>query len=154
VLALLEQLVAAFRVMHPKADIRHVHRVLWRLRMGARPVREIDKRLLTTDELVRIGTLMMDEAEAMPKHGRVAAKCHRDGALIAAGAQCPLRLRNWLMARIDQHLLFDEHGGATMSFAADEMKGRRAVEFSLPWEIALKLRRYVEYFRPLLLKPG
>ncbi len=151
VLANLSQVVAAVRLMDPKADLRDANRAIVRFASEVRPVRSVDDRLLSPVELISIGETMMAEADERPVHARWRAHLYRNGALIMAAALCPLRLRNWMMMRIDQHL---DLATGRVSFKAHEMKRKRDMEFLLPPELLPPLRRYIEHFRPLLMKPG
>ena len=151
VLAHFSQVVAAVRLMYPDADLRDANAAISRFAGEVRPVRSIEDRLCNPVELIAIGKSMMAEAEAKAVHGKSAARQFRTGALIMAAALCPLRHRNWRMMVIGQHL--DLESGRVF-FKATEMKRKREMEFHLPPELLQPLRRYVDHYRPLLLRSG
>ncbi len=153
VFLIFSSLSRAIRLMDPKADRKLLSKVLRRLGRLSKPTREIDKRLISPIELLEVADQMMKEAEACPVQGKKSAVLARNSVLIKGGALCPLRRKNWLQIVIGKHLRFEGDGGV-LSFAGHEMKSKRRFEVSLPSAFAAVLQRYIDYFRPRLLRPG
>lgn len=128
------------------ADLRNATRSLWR---WAKPA---DKRarLIPADELSAFGLDLMVEADRQ-KLGRRPASLHQDGLMIALLAARPLRRRNLASIELGRHL---ERQGEDywLSFPAQEMKNRRALEFTLPRNLVAPLESHLGVYRPLLLK--
>ena len=152
-LAQLQAIVGAVRLMEPAADLTEVNKIIHRLQRTARPTRRLDDRLLSPPELVQIGNDLMDEADAAACPEFAQARSYMIGALIQGAALCPLRLRNWRMMRLGEHLLLSDTS-ALVRFSSAEMKGRRAVEFELPTDYVPRITKYLEQYRPLLLRSG
>jgi integrase len=151
VLANLSQLIAAIRLMYPKADLQDANTAAQRLASLVRPVRPVETRLLTPIQSKAIGEAMMAEADQQRVRKKATARLFRTGALILASAMCPLRHRNWRMMRIAEHIDLDT---GQVSLKAAEMKRKRPMEFRVPPEVLQALQRFAEHYRPLLLKPG
>ena len=155
--SLIGQARDAVRYMRPQSDLSEVNQILVRLQTVAKPAREVQSRLVPPEKLISLGEQMMAEAEAEALNiggiDRNTAKKFRTGAMLVVGALCPLRLRNWQMAILDQHVTLEVNGTGRMQFAADEMKGKFALEFELPDDCARVLLKYVERFRPHLMDP-
>ena len=141
-------LLTAAEAMAPErsfADLRNATRSLWR---WAKPA---DKRtrLVPAGELSALGYDLMAEADRR-KLGSRPATLHQDGLMIALLAARPLRRRNLASIELGRHL---ERQGEEywLSFPAQEMKNRRALEFPLPRNLAVPLERHLVVYRPLLL---
>jgi integrase len=76
---------------------------------------------------------------------------YRDGLMIGLLALCPLRLQNLAAIVIGQHLDF-EAGWARLSFTAEEMKGKHALEFDVPALLQGRLDFYLSTVLPLLYR--
>jgi hypothetical protein len=152
VIAILTQLTGALRAMYPTADLHYLNVIADRLRRDVRAVRPVDERLISPIELIKIGTSIMRQVDAAPQGTKWAEATYRAGFLIVAGSLFPIRLRNWQMMIIGQHI--DLENGR-IRFTASEMKSKKKpFEASLPPEVLAPLMRYVEVYRSNLLAPG
>ncbi len=149
-LAILTQLTGALRLMFPDADLRYLNKVAARMAMTAVPARSVEPRLVDPISLIRIGVEMMVEVLTGRRPGLWDCNRFRTGALINAAAQFPLRLGNWQMMIIGQHVDLDT---GRVSFTAKEMKRKKPFEGKLPPEVLIPLRIYVDRFRSGLLDP-
>lgn len=73
--------------------------------------------------------------------------------MIALLARRPLRLKNFVVATIDGHLVVRKTGYALI-FSAAEMKNRQAYENTIPAGLIGRLERYVTFWRSILLTRG
>ena len=71
--------------------------------------------------------------------------------MIAVLALCPLRLENLAAIRIGQHLTFGS-ARPRFVFAAEEMKGRRSLEFDVPTVLHEDLAFYLSDIHPTLYR--
>ncbi len=138
------------RVMDPTADRTTIKKVISRLANSARPIRDIESRMLTPIEARAVGEQMMDEADLLEGQSTRSAVLHRNGLLIAGGALYALRRENWRIIVVGKHLKLL---GATghLEFDEQDMKGRRRFGFELGSEYVARLNRHIEHFRPRLL---
>jgi integrase/recombinase XerD len=152
VLSRIRELNDALRVMAPESDWGWLRRLYCAFNTRVHPVRDKLSRLRPTDELVVLGERLMDEAEAAQtrSEGRQAV-CYRDGLMIMLLAYRPVRLKNLVMMRIGQHLV--KAGGRwQILFASEETKSRRAFEGPLPKALEHRLERYLDHYRPVLMR--
>lgn len=152
VLMIFASLSRSIWLMDPRVDRELLFKIIRRLAHLSKPTREIDERLISPIELLETADEMMKEAEACPVQGKKSAVLARNSVVIMGGALCPLRRKNWLQVVIGKHLRF-EGDVAVLSFESRDMKGKRIFEVSLPAELAKVLRRYIDHFRPRLLRP-
>lgn len=146
--AIITQLTGALRLMIPSADLHYLTTVGARMTKGIKPVRAIDQRLLDPIGLIRVGMETMQEVETRPQPGCWDSHQYRVGALINAAAQFPLRLGNWQMMRIGQHIDLDT---GRISFTAKEMKRKKPFEGTLSPEALKPIRNYVFRYRSKLI---
>ena len=108
-------------------------------------------RLRPVGELDELGQRLMDEAESADWSARRRAVHFRDGLTIALLACRPVRLKNLAAMRLGRHLLKE---GATwqMLFDTLETKTHASYEGKFPAMLALRLERYLEVHRPVLLR--
>jgi integrase/recombinase XerD len=152
VLTQLRHLSAVIAVMDPKADRSLLNLALSRLTPGARPVRDKRGRLASPLALLGVGQKLMAGWRRRPAHDpRLNAMDYRDGFMISLLALCPLRLENLAAIRIGQHLTFDS-GRPRLAFAADEMKGKRSLEFDVPAALQAELALYLSDIHPMLYR--
>ena len=152
VLTQLGHLSAAIAVMDPTADRSLLKLALSRLTRGARPVRDKKSRLISPLVLLGLGQKLMADWQSRPAHDpRLNAMDYRDGLMIAFLALCPLRLENLAAIRIRQHLTFDS-GRPRLAFAADEMKGKRPLEFDVPAVLHEELALYLGDIHTMLYR--
>jgi integrase len=93
--------------------------------------------------------LMMEWQSRSAHDPRLNAMDYRDGLMIALLTLCPLRLENLAAIVIGQHLTFGS-GRPRLVFAAEEMKGKRPLEFDLPVILQAKLAFYFSNVHPML----
>jgi integrase/recombinase XerD len=119
------------------------------LHFSAIPLRSKADRVEDWWELVQLGFDLMAEAETLADLAK-AADLYRDGLIIALLVLRPFRRRNFHGIIIGRHLL---RAGDSwrFEFAADETKGRRAVEKSFPASLVVPMKRYLKLHRPKLL---
>jgi hypothetical protein len=154
-----QELYDAVRVMAPAVD--GAHRWDWlatavkNLRLMARPSKNKRTRLQPADALERLGRDLMAEAEA-PARGRgltdlQRALAYRDGLMIALLIRRPLRILNFHALRLGKSLII-RATSASIAFRAEETKGHRPIEAPVPEPLFGALMRYVDRYRPLLLR--
>ena len=144
----LEQVVRAFA---PAGDWRWLRRLVNRLFLRARPVRDKRARLRPPDEVFAAGLDLMQEAETgtFTSAGKQAL-AFRDGLLLALlGSRAP-RVGNVAAMDIQRHL---QPSGEIwiLRFASTEMKNGQPFEVPLPRELTAPLVRYLEHWRLVLL---
>jgi len=152
VLTQLGYLSAAIAVMDPTVDRSLLKLALSRLTRGARPVRDKKSRLISPLVLLGLSQKLMADWQSRPAHDpRLNAMDYRDGFMIAVLALCPLRLENLAAIRIGQHLTFGS-ARPRFVFAAEEMKGRRSLEFDVPTVLHEDLAFYLSDIHPTLYR--
>jgi integrase/recombinase XerD len=152
VLTQLRHLSSAIAAMDPTTDRRLLKLALSRLTPGARPVRDKRGRLVSPLVLLGLGQKLMAEWQARPVHDpRLNAMDYRDGLMIAHLALCPIRLENLAAVVIGRHLTFDS-GRPRLAFTADEMKGKRPLEFDMPAVLQARLAFYLSDIHPMLYR--
>jgi integrase/recombinase XerD len=115
-------------------------------------VRDKRGRLVSPLVLLRLGQKLMAKWQSRPAHDpRLNAMDYRDGFMIALLALCPLRLENLAAVVIGQHLTFASER-PRLAFTADEMKGRRSLEFDVPTALHVKLAFYLTDIHPMLYR--
>ena len=103
------------------------------------------------DELVALGHRLMEEAETEVGLLRMRrAVRFRDGLMIGLLAYRPVRQKNFTSMRLGHHLT--KVGGCwQILFAANETKTRVPYEATFPAALALRLERYLDCHRPVLM---
>jgi integrase/recombinase XerD len=146
ILARLQELDSAAKVMGPNQSWRFINRIASRIRASHRPVR--DKRnLKLTDELLDLGIALMKNAES--EKGCSAAISFRDGLLIAFLALVPLRRRNFAGVLLGQNLV-EINGHWIVVLDAEETKTHASHEMDLPDILVEPLQIYLREHRPRL----
>jgi integrase len=147
---ILQALSRAFSAMAPETNRTTLHQILTRMKRRTRLSRDLRGRLIDPVSLMAVANAMMDEADAS-KLGVKAAVLFRNGAIIMGAAVCPLRRDAWGKIRIGRHLRL-VGGRGWVTFEAGELKAtKRPFEAELPAEFAIRVRRYITHYRPLLL---
>ena len=142
----------AIRAMVPDADWSWLQQVVNRLRRAVTPVRRVEHRLRPAQEIYAGGLRLMDEAERRtPRLQTDQSSWFRDGLMVALLIARPLRVRNFGSIELGRHL-FEIDDSYWLSFAAEEMKNRRPLEFPLPDDLRPHLDRYLTRHRPKLLQ--
>jgi integrase/recombinase XerD len=114
------------------------------------PTRKKVSRLVSTVVLLELGQKLMTGWQARRAHDRrLNAMDYRDGLMVAFLALCPVRLDNLAHMQIDRHLRF--YGEiARVTFAAQEMKAGRPLEFDWPDVLRPALDYYLSHVHPML----
>ena len=90
--------------------------------------------------------------QARPAHDpRLNAMDYRNGLMMALLALCPLRLENLAAIVIGQHFTLDLER-PRLVFTAEEMKGKRPLEFDVPAVLQARLAFYLSDIHPLLYR--
>jgi integrase len=149
----LQGLGNVLRVIDPTEDVRFLGRAAGRIASGAKRARDLNPRLRPPIEVLRLGLDLMASAEdpdsGLPEADR--AYAFRDGLLIALWANRALRVANLAAIELDRTLL-RVGGRHRMVFDHDEMKGARPFSCMWPPKLEAALQRYLETYRPCLLR--
>lgn len=146
VLARLQELGAAARVMDPRRDWSFINRLAARVRARNKPARDKTCHRLS-HELVDLGLRLM--AGAGPSGSLMGAIQHRDGLIIALLALVPLRRRNLADLELGRSLIAN---GDTflIVFAERETKTGAPLELLLPDILKGPMRDHIDLWRPVL----
>lgn len=148
----LAELSAVVSTFAPDRDWQWLWRVVDRFRRSAKPKIHKASRLVPASDIYQFGISQMDTVvRATKQRGVFKAVGFRDGLMIALLAARPIRRSNLVSIRIDHHLL-RLNNRWKLSFEAAEMKNRRPMEIALPDQLSVYLERYLNDWRPLLLR--
>jgi len=159
----IQELYDCVRVMTPEIPKSHwewLKNAWMNLRNDAYPVRNKLLRLKEADQLEALGFKLMQQAETAQirdyhqKSGLTEiqrALMYRDGLMIALLIRRPFRIENFYSLSIGINFLIDDTGSSFV-FHADKMKGKRTMSVPFPSNLNASLKRYLDYFRPILLK--
>jgi integrase/recombinase XerD len=151
ILARLQELGEAAKVMGPGANWRFINAVSSKIRAHHKPARD-KANLRLSDELLDLGLRLIDRATKT--EGIPAAILHRDGLMIALLALVPLRRRNMAGLRLDRNLI-DVGDSWLIALDASETKTHAALEIMWPDELLDPFGIYLAVHRPLLVSlPG
>jgi site-specific recombinase XerD len=150
--ARVQQLGNAMRAMAEGQDWKWITRAAGRIRSRAASVRNKRAHLQSPDRLLELGIGVMEAIEDAPtvRPGDAATR-YRNGLIIALLALRPMRSRNLLMIRTNEHLVRTGDSYRVV-FAAHETKNGRPLEFSWPEDLVPYLERYLGHYRPVLLR--
>jgi len=147
-----QELGDAMRAIAPDRDWRWLLRAAGRIRAGTLPVQDKRGRLRPIGELAGEGDRMMAEADADQSGSALwRATLYRDGLLMAFLAFHPMRLRNLASLRIGHQIKVDGDQ-ILINLTRSETKGRREYEAVLTPRLGKALLRYLDHYRPVLLK--
>ena len=150
----IQRLYLVVKAIQQDADLEWLKNPVARLLNRAGPVRNKTPMLVDSFRLFEAGLTLMAEAEISDiPNPRVRAVNYRDGLMIALLAVRPVRLGNLSSIRLGTHLQIDGNA-AWVSFAAEEVKTRNALEFPWPDELMEHLTTYLTVHRPVLLDTG
>ena len=142
----------AIRVMEPEADRDLVKDLAAKLHAREEPVRAKHTRIMHPDDLLSGALRFLDDVPNRNFRGEVSqAGKYRDGLVIACLACRPIRLENLTSIIIGRHLTADGNHWLC-SFEAGEMKDDQPLSFRFPDHLTPYLDRYLEGYRPVLLK--
>ena len=155
----IQELYDAIRVMAPERDWIWLKMAQQNLRSRAKPENDKLARLQTADKLEDLGFSLMAEAETAacwkdhdgrPMTLLQRALAFRDGLMIALLVHRPFRMKNFVSLAIGKTLVIDGDA-ASFAFPSAEMKGKRPIDAAFPKSLLSGLRRYLDYYRPILL---
>jgi len=145
-------LAEALRVMAPGVDFPDVKRARNRLKAMAVPTRDKRSKIVSSERLVQLGLKLINEAETGTFSREAGRACtYRDGLMILLLACRPLRRANFAIMQIGVHLtkLNDAY---QLTYDETETKGQRHYSSVVSREITPFIDRYLERYRPVLLK--
>jgi integrase/recombinase XerD len=155
----IQELYDAIRVMAPEQDWSWLKMAQRNLRSRAKPENDKLARLQPADKLEDLGLSLMTEAETAAYWNDHSdrgitllqrALAFRDGLMIALLIRRPFRIKNFVSLAIGETLVIED-GAASFAFLASEVKGKRPVDVAFPKSLMSALKRYVDYYRPILL---
>lgn len=151
---ILKSLGEMLRVTTNTHDHHWIGRAASRLQARATSSKNKRARMKSPDQLVSLGVSLMKQADLLLATApRRAAILFRDGLIIALMAYRPLRIHNFTMIVLGQHLVQRE-GGRWLVFTASETKPRTALECPFPSFLEASLDRYLEIYRPFMIANG
>lgn len=148
ILARLQELCEAAKVMGSDRDWRFINAIASRIRARHVPVRG-KQNLKLSNELFDLGCSLM--AQASSQSGWRRAVLYRNGLLIAFLALVPLRRRNITSLRLDRNLV-QLNSRWSISIDTNESKTHAPIELDLPELLIGPLQEYLREHRPLLVR--
>jgi integrase/recombinase XerD len=147
-----QELFDAVRVMVPDLDWSWLKMTSIQARRRARPSRNKIERLRSASDIEDLGMSLMRSAHDVSFRGtrRQRALQMRDGLIISLLITRLLRLKNITQIGLGKHLI-QRGGRASLAFSADEMKGRRAAQVTVPDWLMPWLTLYLDQHRLELL---
>lgn len=154
VLARVQELYQAMRVMAPERDWAWLRRIEAMVRHGAISVRSKRRRVVPSETLLSYGIELMTTVDHPANGSRLKRACrHRDGLMIALLAARPLRRRNFTRIEIGRNLVRQEDD-FWLRFEGGETKTGEPIETPAPAGLVQHLARYLSHYRPFLLLRG
>ncbi len=151
VLARVQELNQAIRVMAPKRDWTWVRRIDNRVRHSAISVRNKRVRVVPANALLALGIELITTADDPESGTRLQRACrYRDGLMIALLAARPLRRCNFAAIALNRHLI-REGDAYWLRFEGSETKTGEAIEATFPQVLVPRLETYLSEHRPSLL---
>lgn len=151
VLARVQELYQAIRVVAPDCDWGWLRRIEARVRHGAVSVRNKRQRVMPSETLFRYGVELIATADDPGTGSLLKRACRfRDGLMIAVLAARPLRRRNFARIEVGRHLV-QVDGAYQLRFEGRETKTGEPIETPFPAALVPQLTRYLAEFRPFLL---
>ena len=145
----LHHLRGALTLICPNTDWSWLLRITKRI-AATMPQKVPRYNLVTSERLYAVGTELMDRAVAASdsdEHvSKATAFAYRDGLLIALLACIPLRGRTLVALRIGKHLVKSGKIWA-LDIPADDVKGRRPLDYPISQELSARIDVYLERFR-------
>jgi integrase/recombinase XerD len=152
VLARVQELYQAIRVMAPDCDLAWLRRIEARVRHQAVSVRGKRQRVMPSETLFRYGVELIATADDRGTGSLLKRACRfRDGLMIAVLAARPLRRRNFARIKVGRHLV-QVDGAYQLRFEGSETKTGGPIETPFPAALVAQLERYLTEFRPPLLQ--
>jgi integrase/recombinase XerD len=148
ILSRLQELYDTATVMEPKRDWSFIRRFASRVRTRQAPVRDKNRKLVGTDDLLDLGRRLMERANALPTDRRRTIM-FRDGLILTFLALRPLRLRNLAGLTLDRHLQLVGDTWVVI-IPAEETKTGTPLEFPWPEQLVPALQAWLDRWRPIL----
>ena len=138
------------RLFRPDDDWGWLYTILAKLQLKRRPASNKRARMQPAGEIARWALRRLDTLNQSPIQGAQDALAYRNTLMIAILINCPIRLRNLSMIRIDKHLVFD---GARyrLDFEPAEVKTDRYLSCTLPENLTPHLSQWLNHLRPRLM---
>ena len=144
-------LASAANALAPCSDWSFLSRRSSRLRLRAKPSRDKRHAIRHTLDLYNYGKELMETEDRGKGRTTSAAYRYQAGLVIALLAARPLRIRNFQAITIGKSLRWDGvHYWLT--FGTEETKTRRPINEPLPNDLRPYLERFLQIWRPVLLK--
>ena len=148
----IDNLAAAAPIVAPDRDWFWLRHVAQHLRAGMKNRKEKQPRIVPIGRLYVLGFGLMAEAPRIRGVRRAAVR-FRDGLMIAMLAANPVRRANLAGLRLGVSVV--ERGDSWwLDIGKDETKNGQSIDPPLPVELSAPLRRYLDEYRPILLKRG
>jgi len=145
-------LAEALRVMAPGVEFPDVKRARYRLKAMAAPSRDKRSKIVSSERLAQLGLKLINAAETGTFSRNAGRACtYRDGLMILLLACRPLRRANFAVMQIGEHLT-KANDVYHLTYADAETKGQRHYSSIVSREITPFVDRYLEHYRPILLK--
>jgi integrase len=151
-LSLMEDLLRAITILAPDTVPDALKRMHAYLRATARPSRDKRQRLVSAADLVALGEVLMEEADAHSDwSARKRAVTFRDGLATSLLAFRPFRIKNLGALRLGTDILLSA-GRWHLVLAREATKNNRPYEAVFPEHLVDKLDTYLTIHRPVLLQ--
>jgi len=150
VVMMVQGLAAMMHAIEPDKDWAWLKKATLGLRRWSASKTPIVRRTVPIQDLIGLGFDLMEKRATKCRGPVDAAAIYRDGLMIALLAQRPMRRSNLCQIELGKHLVVIDDR-AWLSFAAEETKTGRSLEFSWPENLEFHLQHYVDLYRPRLL---
>ena len=148
----IRDLDSMIRYLDPDHDRTLLKRIRQKLKRRARPVRDKREKMVPPEDLMTLAANLMQRAETDPGLRDDWRACtYRDGIIILFLLFRPLRRSN-LAGLVIGVTFVENESGFNICFPASQMKNNRPYEASVPDLLIPPLRRYMDHYRPILLK--
>lgn len=145
-----DNLYFAARLISPASDWNWLRLARSRLNACARPEDRFPI-LVAPWRTLDLGVELMDGAAGRSRSGHREQEIqYRDGLILALLSVWPIRRRSIAALTITRHVELND-AGVNLLLGADDTKGKRAEEFSVPHPLVPYFRHYLEEVRPRLL---
>ncbi len=142
----------AARVMAPEADWNWLKIAARKLSSRAKPSRDKGKTTLPVKQLFELGIELMRRAEAYAgKQGVKCAARYRTGLMITLLCASGLRRANFTELELC-HSFLKQGNSYRIELSDAETKGKRAHALRLPVQLSPLIDRYLDHWRPMLLR--
>ena len=134
----------------PDRDWDWLYRLTAKLHARRKAVRQKLPKLRPSSEIANWAYTRMDAIQAGADRRPSAAITYRDALLIGLLINCPMRLRNLAMIRMEEHLR-RAGSGYVLDFKPEEIKTNRHLSLIIPEALTPYLQTWIDEWRPILL---